>query len=232
MDEFEVRTFGLTEIRVAEDDDGFDIRGVAAVYDKPTDMGWYKEKVAQGTFADTISADDIRSCFNHDMNLILGRNRSGTLRIEDRDDGLHFSVKSPKTSYAEDLKESVKRGDVDGCSFMFITQEDSWDQTDPKMPIRTLQKCKLFELGPVTIPAYPQTSVYARGMGVMAQLRDTSLPINEETRAMIERLEQFLNRSDDPSISQVADDDENVNRRVQVDIAWLRAKIQIARARC
>ena len=234
-EEVEVRIFGLTELRVADDSsDGFDINGVAAVYEKNTQIGsWYEENIAPGCFTDTISTDDIRSCFNHDMNLILGRNRSGTLRIEDRDAGLHFGVKSPKTSYADDLKESIKRGDVDGCSFMFLVEKETWDQTDPKKPVRTLDKCKLFELGPVTIPAYPQTSVYARGMGVMAQLRNTDLPLNDDTRAMIERLEQYLERSNDPSGSQVADDDENGNgRHVQVDIARLRAKLEIARARC
>jgi HK97 family phage prohead protease len=232
MDELEVRTINLTEIRVADDEeDEFSIRGTAAVYESFTDMGWYEEKIARGAFDATLAVDDIRSFFNHDENLVLGRNRSGTLRIEDREDGLHFAVNPPDTQYARDLKVSIKRGDVSGCSFMFITKVDTWDKTDPQYPKRTLNECKLFELGPVTIPAYPQTSVYARGMGLMAQLRNTQIPLgDEETRAMIENLERYLERGG-PSTSQAAGDDENAGERVQVDLEKLRTKLKLARMR-
>ena len=58
--------------------------------------------------------------------------------------------------------ESIRRGDVDQMSFGFRTKKDEWDDTNPNNIIRTLVEVELFDVSPVTYPAYPATSIGVR----------------------------------------------------------------------
>ncbi|HHW13481.1 MAG TPA: hypothetical protein GXX28_00935, partial [Firmicutes bacterium] len=64
------------------------IVGHAAVFDTITDLGWFQERVARGAFAESIRVDDVRALFNHDPNIVLGRNKAGTLRLSEDETGL------------------------------------------------------------------------------------------------------------------------------------------------
>ena len=81
-----------------------------------------------------------------------------------------YRVRPPETQWALDLMASIKRGDVDQSSFGFQTVRDEWQyDRESKETTRTLLEVKLFDVSPVTFPAYPQTSVSARvldGAGV------------------------------------------------------------------
>jgi HK97 family phage prohead protease len=124
----------------------------------------------RGAFTEAITKDDVRALFNHDENFVLGRNKSGTLRLAEDETGLKYEIDPPDTSYARDLLTVVGRGDVDASSFAFRVIEDMWEyfeQDDPDEatrtpPLRTIKKCELFDVSPVTYPAYPTTSVSAR----------------------------------------------------------------------
>lgn len=142
------------------------IRGYAAVFNKLSeDLGGFREKIDPGTFKDSIGRDDIRALFNHDANYVLGRNKAGTLTLTEDEKGLSIEIDPPDTQYARDLQESIKRGDISQMSFGFVTLKDSWEY-DRKKPerdvVRTLQEVRLFDVSPVTYPAYPQTSVKVR----------------------------------------------------------------------
>jgi HK97 family phage prohead protease len=49
--------------------------------------------------------------------MVLGRNKSGTLRLSEDNIGLHYQVDLPDTTYARDLAISMERGDVSQSSF-------------------------------------------------------------------------------------------------------------------
>jgi HK97 family phage prohead protease len=73
----------------------------------------------------------------------------------------------PETSYANDLLTSLKRGDIAEQSFAFTVAEDEWKDMDDskKMTVRTITKVsRLYDVSPVTYPAYPDTSVALRSM--------------------------------------------------------------------
>jgi hypothetical protein len=55
----------------------------------------------------------------------------------------------------------MKRGDISQCSFGFIPTKQQWDETG-KVPVRTIQACQLFDVSPVTYPAYASTECQAR----------------------------------------------------------------------
>ncbi len=147
------------------------IAGYAAVFNEEfvlyeDDAYRVREIIAPGAFSDVLG-DDVRCLFNHDADNVLGRSLNGTLTMRQDPRGLRFqNALDRKTTVGNNVYQFVKRGDVTGCSFAFIVAEDSWDeatQADGRTVVtRTILKLKqLFDVGPVTYPAYEQTTVSA-----------------------------------------------------------------------
>jgi hypothetical protein len=153
-------------IETRADAEGKRIVGHAAVFDTWTELfDGFEERVAKGAFTDTIKEDDIRSLFNHDPNVVLGRNRAKTLTLREDDTGLYTETIPPDTQAARDLIVSIGRGDVSEMSFAFRTIKDSveYDRGSDTVK-RTIEKVKLYDVSPVTFPAYPTTDVGMRGL--------------------------------------------------------------------
>jgi len=157
------RRFCPFEIRAAGEDDGKTLAGYAAVFDSLSVEIWgFREKIAAGAFADSLAVDDIRSLWNHDTNWVLGRTVNGTLTLREDEQGLAFELTPPDTQMGRDALVSIRRGDVNQMSFGFATLEDKWDIDENEQYIRTLLRVKLYEISPVTFPAYTATSVGVR----------------------------------------------------------------------
>ncbi len=161
----ERRAIGISELRtIRAEGEAPKIRGYAAVFNSMSqDLGGFREKIAPGAFKETIEAADVRALWNHDSNFVLGRNKSGTLALSEDENGLMMEVTPPDTQWARDLMISIDRGDVTQQSFGFRTVSDSWEKKDGE-EIRTLEEVELFDVSPVTYPAYPDTSVALRSM--------------------------------------------------------------------
>lgn len=165
----ERRTITLKELRVIDETDngGNAIEGYASVFDSwSEELGGespFREKVVKGAFEETIQQDDIRALFNHDPNYVLGRNRSGTLELAEDEKGLRVRIIPPATQWAKDLLVSIKRGDITQMSFGFTVILDRWSYED-YMDVRELLKVKLYDVSPVTFPAYTQTECGIRSM--------------------------------------------------------------------
>lgn len=138
--------------------EGETIRGYAAVYNSDSEwMGGFYEQIAKGAFDDVMD-NDTRAYFNHDENLLLGRVSSGTLRLSSDERGLYYEVDLPNTSYAKDLVELMKRGDVNQSSFAFLIDRDRWEERDGKT-YRIIEKVsRLLDVSPVAQPAYPDAT--------------------------------------------------------------------------
>ena len=138
--------------------EGNTIRGYAAVYNSDSEwMGGFYEQIEAGAF-DSVLENDVRAYFNHDENLLLGRVSSGTLRIGTDKRGLFYEVDLPNTSYANDLVELMKRGDVNQSSFAFLIEKDRWEQRDG-ITYRIIEKVsRLLDVSPVSQPAYPDST--------------------------------------------------------------------------
>ena len=133
------------------------VRGYAAVYDSDSEFMGYYERIEKGAFDDVLN-DDVRAYFNHDENLLLGRVSSGTLRISTDKRGLYYEVDLPDTTYANDLVELMKRGDINQSSFAFLIGEDRWEERDGKT-YRIIEKVsRLIDCSPVSQPAYPSAT--------------------------------------------------------------------------
>ena len=162
----EIRMLPIQELRIDDSLDG-KIAGHASVFDSWSEtLGGifpFKEIVRKGTFTETIKLDDIRALFNHDPNFVLGRNKAGTLELEEDEIGLRVVITPPDTSWANDLIKNLRRGDISQMSIGFIVLEDTWGTQDG-IDIREIKKVQLFDVSIVTYPAYTQTDVGVRAM--------------------------------------------------------------------
>lgn len=161
MTKKEVRTFDITNLTARDGIEGEPnvISGYAAVFNSKTIIGDYFEEIIKpGAFSKSIASGDVRSLFNHDWGRVLGRTKSGTLRLEEDERGLKFEVELPNTSVARDLTESIKRGDINQCSFGFLPTDQTWDYTT-EPALRTINEVELFEVSVVSLPAYDDTEV-------------------------------------------------------------------------
>jgi HK97 family phage prohead protease len=152
----------LHDLEVRAVGNGMTLRGYAAVFNSDSeDFGGWHERIAPGAFSDVVS-DDAVALFNHDMNLVLGRN-GVNVKIEQDDNGLKYKIKLPDTSLAKDLRQLVKDGIIHQSSFAFTVAEQEWKHTEDKPSVRTIKRVKkLYDVSPVTRPAYPDASVGAR----------------------------------------------------------------------
>lgn len=174
----ERRCFTLDGLTV-EDRDGLPpvIRGHAAVFDKwSSDLGGFRERILPGAFSEAILGDDVRALFNHDANLVLGRNRAGTLRMAEDGEGLAVEIDLPDTQYARDLRVSMQRGDITQMSFGFTVSKggQSWGKGTDGLSERTLTKVRLFDVSPVTYPAYSQTDAAVRELSEIRQTEEAA----------------------------------------------------------
>jgi HK97 family phage prohead protease len=153
-----------TELEVRSKANGsFVINGYAAKFNtRSQDLGGFVEEVRPGAFNKALKEADVRALLNHDPNLVLGRNKSGTLRLGTDKTGLHYEVDLPDTTYARDLAVSMERGDITQSSFQFRTMKDDWALEDGQA-VRSLLEVWLFDVSPATIPAYDDaTSTLSR----------------------------------------------------------------------
>lgn len=139
------------------------IVGYAAVFNQLSeDLGFFREKIAPGAFAGSISTEDVYALWQHKSDQPLARKGNRSLGLREDTIGLNVEITPPDTSWGRDAVVSVQSDLVKHFSFGFQVVRDEWDYSNRDMPIRTLLEVKLFEVSPVTFPAYPQTSAEAR----------------------------------------------------------------------
>lgn len=169
MTDMERRAFTADLLKIEQRAEGKrTLVGHAAVFGQLSeDLGGFREQIQAGAFADAIQTDDVRALFNHDPNFVLGRNRASTLKLAEDSRGLAIEIDLPDTATIRDLVVApIERGDVSQMSFGFSVRPggQDWAKDDEGRVIRTLKKLRLFDVSPVTFPAYPQTDVAARAL--------------------------------------------------------------------
>ena len=122
-------------------------------------MFFGREIIMPGAFSKSLKrGDDVIATVDHDSGKILGRRSVGTLKLKSDQRGLNVDIDAPDTTASRDVQESIRRRDVQGMSFEFHTVTDEW-RTEGGEPIREVHEADLFQVGPVTNPAYTQTNV-------------------------------------------------------------------------
>ena len=165
------------------------IRGYAIVYNRLSqDLGGFRERIMPGAFDKVLGRQrgrqDLVSYFNHDPNMLLGRESSGTLEVFSDEKGVGYTV-TPPLSRA-DVVELVQRRDVKGSSFAFTVASGGESfSSDAAGPIRDVREASgLYEMGPVVSPAYVQTS---------AQMALRSLKAWQEEQEKVKQVNVVVN---------------------------------------
>lgn len=136
-----------------------------------------KEVFLQRAFAFAVEdpGREVHLLSGHSFDRPLASKRRGSLRLEDRDDGLRFEADLPaeaeQPSWMRDTVLSLQGGLVGGISPGFSVPPASAvpnaeelipEPGNPGVQIRVIRQAVLFELSLVTRPAYPETDVDLR----------------------------------------------------------------------
>lgn len=166
----------------SEDDAQDYVEGIGIVYDTEVEI-WpgFFEKIRSGALSDSLKDGSVKkSFFNHNPSFVLSTTESDpALELKDESDGLRFKSPIPDTTYGNDLRENLKRKNVCGASFSFdvdkegeiitIDEKDNWH--------REIIKATLYEVGPVTNPAYESTEVNLRSIeNIVKEIKQRNAP--------------------------------------------------------
>jgi len=176
------RRFFETELRIEKrKDESPVIIGHGAVFNSLSEnLGGFREKIEPGAF-DEVIENDVRALINHDSNLILARTKSGTLKLSTDSKGLGFEIDPPDTTYARDLLISLGRGDISQSSFSFSVKKDTWGEDENGDIVRTINKvARLFDVSPVTFPAYPDADVAKRSFDDYIKSKEPEIDAEKE----------------------------------------------------
>jgi len=158
------------------------ISGYAARFNvKSEDLGGFREIIAPGAFADSIKRGEVVALWNHNPEKPFARTGNGSLSLEEDEKGLRMEATPDGTSWGRDALESVSAGTVYRTSFGFTIKDRNKDQEwseDGKT--RTLLRVGVFDVSPVTFPAYKQTRISVRASRLSDLME--SLESGEELR--------------------------------------------------
>jgi HK97 family phage prohead protease len=114
---------------------------------------------------DNADMSNVVALFNHDQNQVLGRT-GVNLELTIDDTGLKYTLTPPDTQLGRDLLENVRQGIISQSSFAFTIAPDKdaqkWQKSSERgvKYERTINNIDhLFDVSPVTTPAYPDTEV-------------------------------------------------------------------------
>lgn len=138
--------------------------------------GRFLERTERGAFAKTIaeSRGAVRVLFNHGYDPSIGDKVLGPIEsLSEEPDSPVGLVPLFDTSYNRDLLPGLESG-VYGSSFRMRVIKDEWNDEPGRsewnpdgIPERTIKEVRLFEFGPVTWPANPESTAGLRSVTSM-----------------------------------------------------------------
>jgi HK97 family phage prohead protease len=188
--------------------DGRTIDGYGAVFNSPTRIasweGEFDELIAPGAFRKSLREGTPRMQFDHGHHPLLGSLPIGRWEtVEEDERGLHVVGRLSDNWLVEPFRDAIRDGAVDGMSFRFSVVRDEWTDKDGKKvsesdleqllwygagergPLtRTLKEVRVSEVGPVTWPAYQDTSVGVRSASTVVDLGRLDLRTEDARHAL------------------------------------------------
>ena len=219
---------GAIELRQSES--GKDtVFGYALKFGVPYDIGWFTEEIQRGAL-DGADLSDVRILFNHDQNLILGRTKAGTAKVGIDEVGMWYMAELPDSPTGQNVKEALRRGDVDQSSWAFSistdesgrSKGDKWTNKDGK-DYRVITSVRaVYDASPVTYPANPDTTAakrskeirgedYGEEMEPKAEMIDVLTELIGELNEMVGKYKECADKltiisSVNPELSAIATD--------------------------
>ena len=173
------------------DNDSNDVEGVAAVFDREAEIGWFTEKIDRHAFDHTDMSDVVLN-FNHDNSLLLAGTRNGSLQLQVTDEGLLQKASIIDTTQGRDVMKLVRSGLISSMSFAFTIADggEIWETRSDGREYRTITDIdRIYDVSLVTFPAYPQTSAWMRSGDELAEQHKALM---EKSAEQDKRLKELL----------------------------------------
>lgn len=181
----------------------------------------FREVIKKGAFTRALSkGNDVHFLAEHDANKILASTRNGSLKLVEDDNGLLMTAEISNTSYGRDYHTLIKDGILRNMSFGFSVDKDKWRKLNDGTYTRDIDDLTLFEVSVVTNPAYPQSSISARGLNL---IEDVDIPEDveteekdvEEKQVQEVQVKETVEQVKDETISEVEKETEEVKEEQQ-----------------
>lgn len=192
LPDFQRRTYSLDQVEVRDAPEPgapFPFFGHAALFNRATWIGpkkWgFREQVAPGAFARTINDHDVRFLYNHEPDSVMARSSAGDLRLSEDEVGLRTEADlAPDDLDVQRIVPKLRNKHVTQMSFGMEVIRDEWE-TDPDTgdETRTILEVKLWDVSPVTFPAYEDTDAALRS--VAFDVLATRLGLSTKKRARL-----------------------------------------------
>lgn len=182
----------LAEVELTEVEDKMILEGYAIIYNDETLIGDEEYGFYETISPDAITADAIKDVpmkYNHnDAFLIIARTKNGSLELTSDDIGLKVRAELLDTQTNRDIYKMVKSGLLDKMSFAFTVKEQIWNH-DGNIPKRLITKIdRLYDVSIVDIPAYDNTSIFARSLESMdLELRAMDLAKKKDKEVLVRK---------------------------------------------
>jgi HK97 family phage prohead protease len=144
------------QIRNSPGGTGRTLTGKIAYNSRSQYMGFFEE-IAPGAFTASLRTNEVLAYWSHDTSQVLGRQSNSTLRLKDTPSALLFECDlDPNTTWGANAIASLKRGDVTSNSFGFSIDAngDDYSTLPDGNILRTVRSASLWEVSPVSVPAY------------------------------------------------------------------------------
>lgn len=149
----------------------------------------FKEKISKGAFQRALNkGNTIDFLAEHDNKMLLATTANNSLELFEDEEGLKMRAKISDTTYGRDIYTLMKDGVIRNMSFGFKTVSDKWRKLPDGIFERTVDDLNLFEVSAVRNPAYPQSTISARGIEI---LEDVDIPEDlEENKDEVRDMEK------------------------------------------
>lgn len=178
----------------------------------------FKEKIQKGAFTRALAnGNDVHFLAEHDDNKILASTRNNSLKLVEDETGLLMTAEISDTSYGRDYHTLIKDGILRNMSFGFSVDKDKWKRMNDGTYTREITDLTLYEVSVVTNPAYPQSTISARGIGLIAEevpddidfesedkpMEKTKEVQVEETKAEEQKVEEIVESTEEKETTKV-----------------------------
>ena len=142
---------------------------------------------------DNTDLSDVYLMVGHNPDNVLGR-AGKNVRLEVDETGLFFECEIPNTQYARDWYNLIESGIVDGMSFGFNCDGDSWTEaTENEIAKRVVNNItKLWEITITPFPAYGEASVVAKSDNRTAEQGEKTEPVVDTETEEVKKAEAEL----------------------------------------
>ena len=170
-----------------DDKDSYKVSGYASTFDTYTlfevDGIEYKERIDAHAF-DNADMSDVIMQYDH-AGKVFARTSNGTLSVSVDERGLKVEADLSTTEASRELYDEIASGLIIKMSFAFKVSEEHYDSNSHTRVVDNISK--VYDVSAVSIPANPDTEIFARSAFFDGVIKKEKAERLEQTRKEAEK---------------------------------------------